>query len=77
MAASLAGTAAAGTLPTGVELTTAWNVNAAYEHFWNPRWRTSLYGGYAKVEYGSTANNILCTGTTLAVTTARRYRLRL
>ncbi|MFZ0069199.1 MAG: porin, partial [Pseudolabrys sp.] len=64
-----AGTAAAGTLPTGVELTTAWNVNAAYEHFWNPRWRTSLYGGYAKVEYGSTANNILCTGTTLAVTT--------
>ncbi len=25
-----------------LELTTAWNVNAAYEHFWNPRWRTSL-----------------------------------
>ena len=63
----LTGTAAAGTLPTGVELTTAWNVNAAYEHFWwNPRWRTSLYGGYMKVEYGSTANNLICTGTTLA-----------
>ena len=30
-----------------LELTTAWNVNAAYEHFWSPRWRTSLYGGYA------------------------------
>ena len=30
-----------------LQLTTAWNVNAAYEHFWNPRWRTSLYGGYA------------------------------
>ena len=25
---------------TGLELTTGWNVNAAYEH-WNPRWRTS------------------------------------
>jgi hypothetical protein len=45
-----------------VELTTAWGINAAYEHFWNPRWRTSLYGGYAAVSYGSTANAILCSG---------------
>ena len=61
----LTGTAVAGTLPTSVELTTAWQVNAAYEHFWNPRWRTSVYGGYERVEFGNTANNILCTGTTL------------
>ena len=53
------GTVAANT--TGLELTTAWNVNAAYEHFWwNPRWRTSLYGGYAEVSYGGAANNMLC-----------------
>ena len=45
---------------TGLELTSAWNVNAAYEHFWSPRWRTSLYGGYAAVSYGSAANNMLC-----------------
>ena len=45
---------------TSLELTTAWNVNAAYEHFWNPRWRTSLYGGYAQVSYNSNANSILC-----------------
>jgi hypothetical protein len=63
---ALTGTAATGTLPTSVSLTTAWNVNAAYEHFWNPRWRTSLYGGYAKVDYGDQAQNQLCTGTTLA-----------
>ena len=62
----LAGSALSGLQPTGVELTTAWNVNAAYEHFWSPRWRTSLYGGYMKVEYGGSANNMLCTGTTLA-----------
>ena len=63
---SLTGSALAGTLGTDVELTTAWNVNAAYEHFWwSPRWRTSLYGGYAAVSYGTTANNLLCTGTTL------------
>ncbi len=29
-------------------LTTAWSVNAAYEHFWNAQWRTSVYGGYAE-----------------------------
>jgi hypothetical protein len=45
---------------TDLQLTTAWNVNAAYEHFWNPRWRTSVYGGYAEVSYSDTANSILC-----------------
>ena len=46
---------------TSLNLTTAWNVNAAYEHFWwNPRWRTSLYGGYAKVEYGGASASLGC-----------------
>jgi hypothetical protein len=35
-------------------------VNAAYEHFWNPRWRTSLYGGYAAVTYSGRGNAMLC-----------------
>jgi porin-like protein len=43
-----------------LQLTTAWNVNAAYEHFWNPRWRTSLYGGYAEVNYNDESNSIMC-----------------
>jgi hypothetical protein len=50
------GTSAASDL----ELTTAWGVNAAYEHFWNPRWRTSLYGGYAAVSYNDSANSMIC-----------------
>ena len=45
---------------TDLQLTTAWNINAAYEHFWNPRWRTSLYGGYAQVSYSGNANSLLC-----------------
>jgi len=53
-----------GTLVAGnasqLSLTTAWNVNAAYEHFWNPQWRTSLYGGYAAVSYNDQGNRILC-----------------
>jgi hypothetical protein len=62
---SLGGSALAGTLGTDVELTTAWQVNAAYEHFWSPRWRTSVYGGYEAVSYGTTANNLLCSGNTI------------
>jgi hypothetical protein len=53
------GTVAGGT-NTSLNLTTAWNVNAAYEHFWTPNWRTSLHGGYAEVSYNSQANAILC-----------------
>jgi hypothetical protein len=45
---------------TNLSLTTAWNLNAAYEHFWNPQWRTSLYGGYAAVSYNGPSNAILC-----------------
>ena len=51
----------AGLGPTNIELTTAWGVNASYEHFWSPRWRTSLHGGYVEVSYGGLANAILCT----------------
>jgi hypothetical protein len=43
-----------------VQLTTAWGVNAAYEHFWRPDLRTSLYGSYAAVRYNSAANNAMC-----------------
>src|SRR6476660_1966260 len=53
------GTIAAGTA-TDLQLTTAWNINAAYEHFWNQRWRTSLYGGYAAVTYSDVGNSIVC-----------------
>ena len=53
------GTLAAGNA-SDLSLTTAWNINAAYEHFWNPRWRTSLYGGYAAVSYSDQGNAITC-----------------
>ena len=43
-----------------VQLTTAWGVNAAYEHFWNKSWQTSVYGGYVAFSYNDTATAILC-----------------
>jgi hypothetical protein len=44
---------------TAVELTKVWSINAGYQHIWNPKWRTSLYGGYVNIEYGSGATNII------------------
>jgi len=56
---------------TGVELTTAWNVAAAYEHFWTPALQTSLYGSYVKVTHNANATTMICasgTATTLPLT---------
>jgi hypothetical protein len=48
-------------LATGdIQLTTGWSVNAAYEHFWRPDLRTSLYGTYAGVTYNANANTAMC-----------------
>ncbi len=35
-------------------------MSAAFEHNWNPHWKTSLYGGYGEFNYNDTANAILC-----------------
>ncbi len=46
---------------TPQELTTAWNINASYEHYWNKAWKTSVYTGYAATSYDTAANGIVCT----------------
>ncbi len=65
------GTSGAGTFADAVfqvngtdslHLTTAWSVGASYEHNWNPKWKTSVYGGYAAVENDS----LLCTAAAIA-----------
>jgi hypothetical protein len=42
-----------------IELTRVWNVIAFYQHVWNPKWRTSWYGGYVKVDYNDAATAII------------------
>jgi hypothetical protein len=54
------GSVALGTA-TDLNLTTAFTVNAAYDHFWNKQWKTSLYGGYGEISYNTQANAIICT----------------
>ena len=48
------------TITGDVQLTTAWGVNAAYDHFWRPDLRTSLYGSYLAVRYNDVANFAIC-----------------
>jgi hypothetical protein len=40
-------------------LSNAWEVSAFYEHYWNPAWRTSLFGNYSSISYGSGTNALL------------------
>jgi hypothetical protein len=47
---------------TGCNLTTGWQVNASFEHYWTPQFHESFYGGITEVRYNSEANNLLCTG---------------
>jgi Porin subfamily len=45
---------------TEVELTRAWSINAGYQHIWNPKWRTSIFGGYVNIDYNSNATALIC-----------------
>jgi hypothetical protein len=53
------GSVAAGTA-SDLQLTTTWSVNAAYTHFWNPAWKTTLWGSYRATSFNDQANNMLC-----------------
>ena len=43
-----------------IEKTESWGFQAAYQHFWNAQWRTSVVGGYTETNYSSTAAAMLC-----------------
>jgi hypothetical protein len=46
---------------TGCNLTSGWQVNASYEHYWTPQFHESFFGGITELRYNSQANAILCT----------------
>jgi hypothetical protein len=48
------------TTGSNVELTTVWSFNGAYEHRWNPQWRTSIHGGMFGVQYDDAAKTAIC-----------------
>jgi hypothetical protein len=42
-----------------IQQSDAWEVSAFYEHYWNPAWRTSLFGNYSHISYGDAGNAML------------------
>jgi hypothetical protein len=40
----------------------AWEISAFYEHYWTPAWRTSVFGNYSHISYGSDGNAVLAAG---------------
>lgn len=44
---------------TSVQQSSAWEVTAYYEHYWNPAWRTSLFGNYSHISYGAAGDAML------------------
>jgi hypothetical protein len=53
----------------GLDLTTTYGFAASYEHFWRKDLHTTLYGGWAKVQYSDAASATICTGLTATVMT--------
>jgi hypothetical protein len=53
---------AGGPLLGSNELTSGWTINASYEHVWNPKWKTSIYGGYTEINYSAAASFYICNG---------------
>jgi porin-like protein len=44
---------------TSISKSDAWEVSGFYEHYWNPAWRTSVFGSYSRISYGATGDALL------------------
>jgi hypothetical protein len=44
---------------SAIQRTKAWSFNGAYQHVWNPTWKTSLYGGFTRVSFDQNAINMI------------------
>ena len=46
-----------------LELTRAWGIYASWEQVWNPKWKTSIYGGWTSVSYNDNAKALIAAAT--------------
>jgi porin-like protein len=44
---------------TNIQKSDAWQAAAFYEHYWNPAWRTSVFGSYSHISYGAAGDALL------------------
>jgi hypothetical protein len=47
---------------TAFSLVEGWSILAAIQHYWTPSLRTSVFGHYTALDYGSTATRLFCAG---------------
>lgn len=45
---------------SGQQLTTTYGFQGGYTHNWDPRWNSSVYGGWGAVRYNTTAKGYIC-----------------
>jgi hypothetical protein len=55
-----------GAAGSSLELTKQFGFFGGYQHNWNPKWKTSLYGGYVKTDFSDVANADLNTAAAVA-----------
>jgi Porin subfamily len=58
---------------TSISLSSAWEVTAFYEHYWNPAWRTSIFANYSSISYGATADALLIANLSSALPTTGHF----
>jgi Porin subfamily len=47
---------------TQIDLTKEWSAAAEYEHYWTPKLRTAVSGGYVSISYDQNAKELICAG---------------
>ena len=68
--ANTVGPTTAGLAGSGIQLTQAWSVGAAFEHHWSPTLRSSVFGVVSDVTYPGAAKAIFCSSSAGPVRTA-------
>jgi hypothetical protein len=58
---------------TSIALSNAWEVTAFYEHYWNPAWRTSVFGNYSSISYGGGGSAMLMANLESALPSTGRF----
>jgi hypothetical protein len=46
---------------SGIQLTTSWNAQVGYEHYWTPSLKTAFGAAYGEISYDTTASNWFAT----------------
>jgi len=58
-----------------LELTDVWTVAGGFTHNWSPQLRSSIFGSYARVEFGGNSSAVLANGQTVGLADFDEFRI--